>query len=102
MNKVTKAELREEVERLNRKYCKNSKHKLHLQGGYGGVQVQLTGKTYKKGNRTHYRGSLASGNTEITAGFHSPTETLFRLYKADSKGEIKKKVKHWDSIPSKR
>lgn len=90
--KYDKKYLDQEVNRLNRKYAKNSKHKLRVQGAYGGVQVQITGKQGKRG----YRGYLGSGADSITTGFLSPKETLFKLYQADSQGDIKRKFKSVD------
>jgi len=49
----------------------------------------------KKGKRG-YRGYLGSGADSITTGFLSPKETLFKLYQADSQGDIKRKFKYVD------
>ena len=83
--------LESEVDRLNRKYAKRSKHKLRVQGGYNGVQVQITGKKGKRG----YRGYLGSGCDQITTGFLSPKETLFKLYQANARQIYRRCFLHW-------
>ena len=95
MAKMTKgrAELESEVNRLNKKYCKNTKNHLKVSGAYGGVKVELTGKEYKRGRKTFYRG-IGSGAESVTEGYLTPRETLFNLYKKDSKGSLQYQIKH--------
>lgn len=94
---ASRADLKREVERLNKKYCKNTKNELMVSGAYGGVKVNLTGKEYKRGKKTHwYKGSLGSGQADITYGYTSPKATLFKLYEADSKGWLKSSIKRYE------
>ena len=94
--RYTKDDLRREVKRLNNKYCKNTKNELWVQGAYGGVQVQLVGKEYKRGNKYHLKKGAMTGASEITYGFSSVKDTLFKLYEADSKGDLKYKIKRFE------
>lgn len=95
---ASKKDLYDEVERLNKKYCKNTKSYLRVSQAYGGYEVVLTGKPYNKGSKTYYRGRLGSGSTPVGNDYHgSIKDTLFGLYKADSKGNVKRKIKYWDS-----
>ena len=54
---ITKKDLQEEVDKLNKKYCARTGNELRIQGAYGGYQVQLTGKRRKDGkeNGAHRR-----------------------------------------------
>ena len=103
MAKMTKnrAELESEVERLNRKYCKNTKNHLRVAGAYGGVKVELTGKSYKRGKKWHWRG-IGSGSETVTDGYRAPKEVLFDLYKKDSKGSLQRQIKHAEKEYGKR
>lgn len=82
--------LETEINRLNEKYCKNTKNELKLYGAYGGYKVGLTGKKCK-GAANRYRG-LGSGMTDITYGYSTPKDVLNDLYKSDSKGWLKYKI----------
>lgn len=37
---ITKKDLQEEVDKLNKKYCARTGNELRIQGAYGGYQVQ--------------------------------------------------------------
>ena len=91
---ATKKELREEIDRLNKKYCKNTKNKLVLGSAYGGYQVQLTGKRYKN-NPRKWRG-IGSGVSSMTYGFQSAKNTLNNLYEIDSKGYLRSRIKDYE------
>ena len=93
---ASKQDLKNYVNLLNDKYCKNIKNHFAIEGAYGGYQVVLTGKTYKRGSKTHYyKNSLKSAAASVTHGFFSPTTTLNKLYKADSSGYVKEKLKQY-------
>ena len=91
---ATRKDVRMEVARLNKKYCKGTKNKLALSCAYGGCSVVLTGKQKKRGG--YYKGSLQSGAAHVTYGYLSAKETLFNLYKADSTGDLKKEIKSYE------
>ena len=95
---ATKKDLERYVKELNNKYCKNTKNHLVINQAYGGYEVNLTGKTYKKGNKICYRkGSLGSGCSTIGNQYHdSATKTLEGLYKADSRGWVLGQVRHYE------
>lgn len=46
---ITKKDLQEEVDKLNKKYCARTGNELRIQGAYGGYQVQLTGNVARTG-----------------------------------------------------
>ena len=77
----------------NKKYCKNTNNELKVDCAYGGYQVVLTGKRKKNGG---FKGPLGSGTVEITYGHQSARDTLADLWKYDSKGDIKNKVKSYN------
>ena len=91
---ATKKELREEIDRLNKKYCRNTKNKLVLGSAYGGYQVQLTGKRYK--NNPHKWRGIGSGVSSMTYGFQSAKNTLSDLHEIDSKGYLQSRIKHYE------
>ena len=93
---ATKKDLQEHVNHLNEKYCKNTRNKLVISQAYGGYSVVLTGKTYKRGNKTFYRkGSLRSGVVGVGNDWHdTATNTLNGLYKAESKGWLQSQIKY--------
>ena len=91
---ATKKELQSEIDRLNKKYCKNTKNKLKVGSAYGGYQVQLTGKRYKN-NPRKWRG-IGSGVSSVTFGYQSATKTLSDLYKAESKGHLRSQISHYE------
>ena len=93
---ATKKDLQCVVSDLNNKYCKNTKNHLVINQAYGGYSVLLTGKTYKRGGKTHYRkDSLRSAAINIGNSYHdTATKTIEGLYKADSRGWIKHEIKY--------
>lgn len=99
---ITKKDLQEEVDKLNKKYCARTGNELRVQGAYGGYQVQLTGKRRKDGKG--YRG-MGSGWEPITYGYQSARNALADLWKYDSKGSVCAKVRQYeqksDTITSK-
>lgn len=95
---ATKKDLQNYVAYLNDKYCKNSKNHFEIHQAYGGYSVGLTGKTYKRGGKTHYyKNSLRSGMADVGNPYHdTATKTLEGLYRAEARGWIKEKVKHYN------
>lgn len=91
---ATKKDLYAEVERLNAKYCKNTKNKLKVGSAYGGYQVQLTGKRYKN-NARKWRG-IGSGVSSVTYGYQSATNALNDLYMSESKGHLRSQINHYE------
>jgi len=91
----SKKELLNHVSDLNRKYCKNGKNKFALSEQNGGYAVVLTGKTYKRGSRTHWRkGSIGSGHVMVSnPGHTSIKDALFGIYKAEAKGWLQNTLK---------
>lgn len=70
---ITKKDLQEEVDKLNKKYCARTGNELRIQGAYGGYQVQLTGKRRKDGKG--YRG-MGSGCVDVTSGYQSARNAM--------------------------
>ena len=89
---ITKKDLQDEVDRLNKKYCSKSGNELKVYGAYGGYQVSLSGKRRKDGRG--YRG-IGSGCINITSGYQSARETLADLWKKDAKGYVKSNIKYY-------
>ncbi len=90
----SRLDLKNEVARLNKKYCKNTKHELTVRSAYGGYQVQLRGKPSKNGKG--YRGYIGSGGVDVTSGFTTAKNTLFDLFKRDSQGFLKRTISHYE------
>lgn len=89
---ATKKDLQYEVDRLNNKYCKNTKNKLTISQAYGGYSVELVGKRHKKTHRL-LKGAM-SGSSSVGNQYHdTATNTLMGLYKAESRGWIKSTIK---------
>ena len=86
---ASKKDLYSEVDRLNKKYCSTTKNKLVVDKAYGGYQVCLTGKRYK--NNPHKWRGIGSGCSGIT-----------HLYRAESKGELRSKVRFYEKPRSKK
>lgn len=87
---ITKKDLQEEVDKLNKKYCSRSGNQLRISSAYGGYQVQLSGKKRKDGKG--YRG-IGSGCVNVTYGYQSARNALADLWKYDSKGFVRKTVR---------
>lgn len=64
-----------------------------FRGAYGGYQVQLTGKRRKDGKG--YRG-MGSGCVDVTSGYQSARNALADLWKNDSKGYVREKVRRYE------
>lgn len=95
---ATYKELKEDVEFLNNKFCKNSKNELIVRRAYGGYRVELTGKQdkrYKKKYKT-LKGSIGTGSTEVTRGFDTASKTKTELWEKARSGAIKRKVSYWE------
>lgn len=95
---ATKKDLQNYVNELNERYCKKTKNYLTIDQAYGGYEIELTGKTYKRGSKTYYKkGSLGSGATCIGNQYHdTATKTLEGLYKADARGWILNAIKYYE------
>lgn len=92
---ATKKDLCREVERLNDKYCKNTKNHLVVGEAYGGYEVQLRGKEYKRGKKTFRRKGSMSGAIAIgNQGYDTATKTLAGLWYADSRGWVKNQIRY--------
>ena len=90
---ITKKDLQAEVDKLNKKYCARTGNELRIQGAYGGYQVQLTGKRRKDGKG--YRG-MGSGCVDVTSDYQSARNALADLWKNDSKGYVREKVRRYE------
>ena len=95
---ATKKDLQNYVNELNVRYCLNTKNYLVISQAYGGYCVELTGKTYYKGTKKHYKkGSLGSAAADIGNPYHdTATKTIEALYKADVRGWILNKIKYYE------
>jgi len=93
----TKKDLQMEVDRLNAKYCKNTKNHLVISKNIGGYAVELEGKYYKRGNKYFKRKGSISGAASIGQDWHdTATNTLAALHKADSRGLVKEKIRFYE------
>ncbi len=97
---ASKKDLYSEVDRLNKKYCSTTKNKLVVDKAYGGYQVCLTGKRYK--NNPHKWRGIGSGCSGITHYHDTANNTLNALYRAESKGELRSKVRFYEKPRSKK
>jgi hypothetical protein len=95
---ATKKDLQNYVDELNGRYCQNTKNYLIISQAYGGYCVVLTGKTYYRGSKKHYKkGSMGSAAAYIGNPYHdTATNTLEGLYKADSRGNILYTIKCYE------
>lgn len=95
---ATKKDLINHVNYLNDKYCKNTKNKFAISQAYGGYSVVLTGKTYQRGNKTHWKkGSIGSGHVCVGNQWHdTANNTLNGLYKSEAKGFLQSTVKFYN------
>lgn len=91
---VTLGDLNTEVDRLNKKYCKNTKNHLRVgHNGYG-YSINLTGKTYKRGKKTHWKkGSLGSGEVRLTGLGKTKRETIERIRSEEKSGNLKRTIR---------
>ena len=97
MQRVTKKDLENHVSYLNNKYCKNTKNKFKLTQAYGGYGIALTGKTYKRGKKIHWKkGSIGSGHVDITYGHDTARNTLNEAYRVEAKGWLKNTLKNYE------
>ena len=98
MAKVTKKELQAVVDDYNKRYCKKTKNELVLTGAYGGYGIRLTGKKDKRCKKTvrWRKGSLRSGQTDVTYGYQSPSKVLDEFHGIVRTGGLKRKIKYWE------
>ena len=100
MAKVTKKELQAVVDDYNKRYCKNTKNELCLSGAYGGYGIRLTGKRdnrYKKYPRWR-KGSLRSGQSDVTYGYKSASKVLDEFYGMVRMGGLKRKIDYGEKV----
>lgn len=93
--RTTKKDLEKAVAELNKIYCKRSKNELVVAGAYGGYGVRLTGKRDKR-TKGWRKGSLRSGQSDVTYGYQTPAKALDDLYTVVRSGDLKRKVSYWD------
>lgn len=91
---ATKNDLIDEVERLNKKYCKTGKNQLVINQAYGGYEVMLTGKKSKTGRPL--KNSLGTGCASITDGHDTASKTLENLFKSESRGWLESLIKFYN------
>lgn len=90
--------LQSEVNRLNEKYCKNTKNHLVVDVGNGGKAVKIEGK--KRSDGKGYRG-VGKNGIQLT-GHESQSETLKELWRRDSKGWLKNDIDNAEEYPKSR
>lgn len=91
---VTLSDLNSEVDRLNKKYCKNTKNHLKVEKNGYGYSVNLTGKTYKRGKKTFWRkGSIGSGEVRLTGLGKTKAETIQRIREEERSGNLKRIIR---------
>ena len=92
---TTKQDLQKEVNRLNRKYCKNTKNHLVIDKNGFGYSVNLTGKQDKRYKRFRTRkGSLGTAQVRVS-GYYSGTksEVKQRLLKNERDGSLRRIIR---------
>ena len=92
---TTKQDLQKEVNRLNRKYCKNTKNHLVIDKNGFGYSVNLTGKQDKRYKRFSTRkGSLGTAQVRVS-GYYSGTksEVKQRLLKNERDGSLRRIIR---------
>ena len=94
---ITRKHLENVVDDLNRTLCKRSKNELIVVGAYGGYRVRLTGKRDKRTKNGYRKGSLRSGQTNITYGYQSSAKTIDDLYATVRSGSLKRTLNYWDN-----
>lgn len=96
---VTLSDLNQEVDRLNKKYCKNTKNHLVIgKNGYG-YSVNLTGKTYKRGKKHLWKkGSIGSGEVRLTGLGKTKKETLERIRSEEQSGHLKHVIRRREKL----
>ena len=100
--RTTKKDLEKAVAELNKIYCKRSKNELMVSSAYGGYGVRLTGKRDKRKRFGWRKGSLRSGQSDVTYGYQTPAKALNDLYATVRSGDLKRQVSYWDKIYAKR
>ncbi len=91
---ANKKDLQAEVNRLNEKYCKNTKNHLVIHEANGRYTVELTGKEYKRGNKFYRRKGSISGTASIGQDWHdTATNTLKNIHQAESRGWVRSTIK---------
>ena len=90
-------ELQKELDRLNDRYCKKTKHELTTHHESGRTIVSLDPK-WRKNKRTgkYYAPKGTGGSVTIASGANKK-EALFKLFKQDSYGEVKRIIKTRES-----
>lgn len=92
---ATKRDLQYEVNRLNNKYCRNTKNYLTISQAYGGYSVELVGKRNKRTGKL-LKGAM-HGSGSIGNAYHdTATNTLNGLYKAESRGWIRSSIRSYE------
>ena len=94
---VTLSDLNQEVDRLNKKYCKNTKNHLVIgKNGYG-YSVNLTGKTYMRGKKRFLKKG-ASGEVRLTGLGKTKRETLERIRSEEQSGNLKRIIRRREKL----
>ena len=91
---VTLSDLNSEVDRLNKKYCKNTKNHIVVDKNGYGYSMNLTGKTYKRGKKRFWKkGSIGSGQVRLTGLGKTKRETLERIRFEEETGNLKRIIR---------
>ena len=99
MARVSKSYLQAVVDDYNKRYCKNTKNELCLAGAYGNYGIRLTGKRDKRYKNPRWRkGSLRSGQSDVTYGYQSPKKVLDDFYGVVRSGGLKRKINYWEKV----
>ena len=86
-------ELQTELNRLNDRYCKNTKHELTTHHESGRTIVSLDPKWRKNKRTGRFYAPRGTGGSVTIASGANKKEALFNLFKQDSYGEVKRIVK---------
>lgn len=96
-NVTTVGDLNREVNRLNKKYCKNTRNHLVVGKNGNGYSVNLTGKPDKryKGSWHRLKGSMGTSEARVS-GYYSGTksEVKTRLLQNEKDGTLKRIIKN--------
>lgn len=88
-------DLKLEIERINKKYCKTKKVYCDISFAYAGFEVVLKAKRNKNG--TLKKTYLNSGVVSITDGHDTATNTLSALWKSEARGWLQNTIRFYNN-----
>ncbi len=97
---VTKKDLQVEVDRLNNKYCKNTKNHFVINEKDSGFMVGMTGKDVKIGKKIYkVKGSLSNRFGSIGNTYHTTaSKTLEGVRNAEKRGWLEYSIQLYENL----